>query len=407
MRVPLCDLTEQYVSLKPQIDAAIQEVLASGHYILGPNVRAFEQEIADYLGCKYAVGVNSGTDALHLALRALNIGPGDEVITTPFTFVATTEAIGMVGATPVFVDIDPYTYNIDPRRIEPAITPRTKAILPVHLYGQPCDMDAIMAIAQANSLHVVEDCAQALGAAYRQQKTGTFGAAGCLSFFPSKNLGCFGDGGMVATDDENIFHRVEMLRRHGGRVKYHHDELGLNSRLDELQAAVLRVKLSKLDLWNGARRERAYRYNRLLASTPGIELPRELQAEKCEAPTGGSGSSLCNKSVYQQYTILVDDRDSLAKRLQERGIGCFSYYPVPLHLQRVHKELGYGPGRFPVAERVAERCLSLPMFPELSEAQQDEVVRAIEAIANLPREGHQAAERAERPRLHFDLAPTP
>ncbi|MCG8433057.1 MAG: DegT/DnrJ/EryC1/StrS family aminotransferase, partial [Gammaproteobacteria bacterium] len=262
--IPICDLKQQYLPLKEEIDAVMQEVAASGHYILGPQVRAFEQEMADYCGCQYAIGVGSGTDALHLALLALGIGPGDEVITTPFTFIATTEAIGMVGATPVFVDIDPQTFNIDVEQIESAITSRTKAILPVHLYGQPCEMEAISALANQYSLRVVEDAAQALGATYQGQKVGAFGTAGCFSFFPSKNLGCFGDGGMVVTNDKDVHDRVEMLRRHGGKVKYHHSELGLNSRLDALQAAILRIKLPHLDSWNQSRRNIAYRYNQLL-----------------------------------------------------------------------------------------------------------------------------------------------
>ena len=252
--IPVCDLKQQYRSLKSEIDAAMQQVAADAHFILGPNVKSLEKEIAAYCDCAHAAGVANGTDALHLALRALRIGPGDEVITTPFTFVATTEAIGIVGARPVFVDIDPHTFNIDPAKIEAAITPRTKAILPVHLYGQPCEMDAIMEIAERHGLYVVEDCAQAIGATYKGRKVGSFGHAGCLSFFPSKNLGCFGDGGMVVSGNKEVFERVEMLRRHGGKVKYHHCELGLNSRLDELQAAILRVKFKHLEAWSEQRR---------------------------------------------------------------------------------------------------------------------------------------------------------
>ena len=255
--IPVCDLQQQYQNLKTEIDAAMQQVASGCRFILGPNVKELEKEIAAYCQCEHGVGVGSGTDALQLALRALRIGPADEVITTPFTFVATTEAIGMVGAKPVFVDIDPVTFNIDPAKIEAAITPETKAILPVHLYGQPCDMDPIMDIAGRHDLFVVEDCAQAIGATYRGRKVGSFGDAGCLSFFPSKNLGAFGDGGMLVTNNPEVFERVEMLRRHGGRVKYHHCELGLNSRLDELQAAILRVKFEHLENWNTARRKNA------------------------------------------------------------------------------------------------------------------------------------------------------
>lgn len=377
--IPLCDLRQQYFLLKNEIDTAMQGVAEEGHYILGPNVKALEQEIAAYCGCRFAAGVANGTDALHLALRALNVGPGDEVITTPFTFVATTEAIGMVGATPVFVDIDPRTYNIDPRLVEAAITPRTRAILPVHLYGQPCDMQPLTALADRHRLYVVEDCAQALGAMYQGRKVGSFGDAGCLSFFPSKNLGCFGDGGMVVTNDPRVYERVEMLRRHGGRVKYHHEELGLNSRLDELQAAILRVKLPHLPRWSQLRREHAYSYNELLAGFPGVELPQELTASGTlvpGAPAAASRDGLVT-AVYHQYTVLVEDRDAISRELTAAGVGNAAYYPVPLHLQGVHACLGWAAGAFPHAERAAQRCLSLPMFPELSPDQQQQVASAL------------------------------
>ncbi|MCY2991364.1 MAG: DegT/DnrJ/EryC1/StrS family aminotransferase [Planctomycetota bacterium] len=380
--IPLCDLTQQYLSLKTEIDAAMQRVAEEGHYILGPNVKALEQEVAAFCGCQYAVGVANGTDALHLTLRALNIGPGDEVITTPFTFVATTEAIGLVGAKPVFVDIDPHTYNIDPKLIEPAITPRTRAILPVHLYGQPCDMQPIMALAEKHGLPVVEDCAQALGAAYQGQQIGSFGTAGCLSFFPSKNLGCFGDGGMVVTNNPQVYERVEMLRRHGGRVKYHHEELGLNSRLDELQAAILRVKLPHVPRWNQLRREHAYRYNKLLAGIVGVELPSELTASG-GLPSGSLAAAEPDglvTAVYHQYTVLLEDRDAVSRELSAAGIGNAVYYPVPLHLQGVHAALGWTAGAFPHAERAARCCLSLPMFPELSLDQQQRVNAVLRAV---------------------------
>ena len=385
--VPLCDLRAQYESLKHEIDAAMQTVAASGQFILGPNVKAFEEEMAAYLGCKHAIGVGSGTDALHLALRALDIGPGDEVITTPFTFIATSEAICLVGATPVFVDINPRTFNIDPNLIEAAITPRTKAILPVHLYGQPCDMDAIMQIAERHGLRVVEDCAQALGAEYRGRKAGTFGDAGCLSFFPSKNLGCFGDGGMVVTNDSGLYERVEYLRRHGGRVKYHHEELGLNSRLDELQAAILRVKLPHLDHWNGLRRQHAYRYNALLVKIPTLACPWELGSNEGEYLTlDRKQRNDLLTSVYHQYTVQLDNRENVWSAAKNAGVGCFAYYPVPLHLQDVHRGLGYRRGVFPNSERAANRCLSLPMFPELSNRQLGEVAAAI-AKATTPHNG--------------------
>ena len=372
MQVPICDPKLEYFALKNEIDNAIQKVLEKGQYILGANVAAFEAEIASYLGCKYAVGVNSGTDALHLALRALNIGPGDEVITTPFTFIATTEAIGMVGAAPVFVDIDPLTFNIDPNCIEHAITPKTKAILPVHLYGQPCAMDAIMDLANRHGLLVVEDCAQAIGASYEGEKVGAIGSVGCFSFFPSKNLGCFGDGGLVVTDDVNTYERLEVLRRHGGKVKYHHDELGLNSRLDEVQAAVLRIKLKYLDDWNDARRRRAYRYNELLSGVPDTTCPIELGRN---APTTSvDEENLRLSAVYHQYTVLIEEREETVKQMRSKGIGNAVYYPVPLHLQTVHQGLGYQRNDFPHVETAAQRCLSLPMFPMLTDSQQRTVV---------------------------------
>lgn len=378
--IPLCDLRQQYLSLQAELDEAMHGVAAEGHYILGPNVKALEQEIASHYGCRFAVGVANGTDALHLALRALKIGPGDEVITTPFTFVATTEAIGIVGATPVFVDIDPRTFNLDPNRIEAALTPRTKALLPVHLYGQPCDMTAILDIARRHGLFVVEDCAQAFGATFQGRPVGTLGDVGCLSFFPSKNLGCFGDGGMVVSNSEELAGRVEMLRRHGGRVKYHHEELGLNSRLDELQAAILRVKLPHVARWNRLRREHAYAYNRRLADCPGVELPRELTTAGHAAVGTLPGGDLL-EAVYHQYTVRLRARDAVSRRLTAAGIGNAVYYPIPLHLQPVHVQLGLGPGRFPHAERAAQTCLSLPMFPELTadqiETVADQLVQAI------------------------------
>lgn len=374
--IPVCDLQQQYQSLKPEIDAAMQAVAADAKFILGPNVQALEKEIAPYCDCQYAAGVANGTDALHLALRALRIGPGDEVITTPFTFVATTEAIGIVGATPVFVDIDPNTYNMDVTKLEALITPRTKCILPVHLYGQPCDMDPIMALAKKYKLHVVEDCAQAIGATYKGRKVGSFGDAGCLSFFPSKNLGCFGDGGMVVSNNKEVFERVEMLRRHGGKVKYHHCELGLNSRLDELQAAVLRVKFKHLNDWSAARQRNAYRYNRLLGGLPGVTLPAEISASGSTTPTQTTAAGTVN-CVYHQYTIRVPNRDELGKKLTAAGVGNMVYYPVPLHLQEVHAHQGQGLGSFPHSERAAAEVLSLPMFPELTEEQQNRVVKAI------------------------------
>lgn len=362
--IPMVDLKLQYQKYKPEIDAAMQEAAASAAYILGPHVKALEKEIAPYCDCEFGVGVGNGTDALHLALRALRLGPGDEVITTPFTFVATTEAIGMVGATPVFADIVPHTYNIDPASIEAAITPRTRAILPVHLYGQPCDMAPIMKIAEKYNLAVVEDCAQSIGATYRGKKVGSFGKAGCLSFFPSKNLGCFGDGGMAVSSDAEVAGRIEMLRRHGGKVKYHHSELGLNSRLDELQAAILRVKFRHLEKWSEARRRIAYGYNELLSEVVGVSTPCEIDGVR---------------SVYHQYTVRVRNREEVQKKLADAGVQTMIYYPVPLHLQEVHASLGYDRGAFPHTEKAADTCLSLPIFPEMTEDQQVQVVEALKS----------------------------
>jgi dTDP-4-amino-4,6-dideoxygalactose transaminase len=377
--IPMCDLKRQYTTLKPAIDAALQEAAAGGAYILGPQVRQFEREVAAFCGCRHAVGVGNGTDALHLALRALDIGPGDEVITTPLTFVATAEAISLVGAKVVLVDVDRHTFNIDPARVEAAITPRTKAILPVHLYGQPCDMDALAEIALRRRLHLVEDCAQAMGATWRGRRAGTFGDAGCISLFPSKNLGALGDGGLIVTNRDDLAERVEALRRHGCRAKYFQDELGLNSRLDELQAAVLRVKLPHLERWNRERRRLACRYNDLLAGIPGLELPRENYGGAFVVPSlaAGNAENPLLEAVYHQYTIRLDDRDRLAARLAERKIASAIYYPVLIHLQKAYASLGLATGSFPNAEAACRRCLSLPMFPELTEREQEEVARVV------------------------------
>lgn len=376
--IQLCDVREQYRQLKEEIDAAMQAVAEAGVYILGPNVKALEQEIAAYCGCTYGIGVNSGTDALHLALRALQIGPGDEVITTPFTFVATTEAIGWVGATPVFVDIDPATFNIDVTKIEAAITPRTKAILPVHLYGQPCEMAEIMTLARKYGVRVVEDCAQALGARYQESSVGAIGDIGCLSFFPSKNLGAFGDGGMVVTQDAALAEQVDILRRHGGKVKYHHTELGVNSRLDELQAAILRVKLRHLTRWVDARRQCAYTYNAAFTALPGIQTPRECCNGEYRSPTMQTAFPPEQRlAAYHQYTVLVEHRNAVQSQLKELGIQTMIYYPVALHQQEVHAALGKAAGSFPQAEWVADHCLSIPIYPEMREEQQAIVIQGM------------------------------
>lgn len=358
--IPILDLKAQYHSLKPEMDRAIASVLESGIFIMGPNVEAFEQEIARYVGVRHAISLNSGTDALHLALRALSIGPGDEVITTPFTFAATTEAIGIVGATPVFVDIDPATFNINPRLIEAAITSRTRAILPIHLYGAPADMEAIRRIADRRGLAVVEDCAQAIGATVRDQMVGTFGEVGCFSFFPSKNLGAYGDGGLVTTNDEQLANRIKALRVHGGLKKYYHEELGINSRLDELQAAILRVKLPHLDAWIAARREIAARYTAAFAGVDGITTPIEVKS---------------SVHVYHQYTIRVAERDAARQKLAAAGVQTMVYYPIPLHLQPVNKHSVAE--TFPYSEGAAREVLSLPMYPELTPAAQNGVIAAV------------------------------
>jgi len=360
--IPILDLKPQYLSLKNEMDKAIIDVIESGSYINGPNVKKLEKDMASYLGSKKCIGLNSGTDALHLALRALDIGPGDEVITVAFTFVATTEAIGIVGAIPVFADIDPETFNIDVKDIERRITSKTKAILPVHLYGQPADMDAIMAIAQKHNLYVIEDCAQAIGAEYKGKKVGTFGDAGCFSFFPSKNLGCYGDGGMLSTDNEELASRVIALRGHGGKVKYYHDELGVNSRLDEMQAAVLNVKLPHIDEWNSKRREKAHKYNEMFKDFQEVQTPKELNNTKC---------------VYHQYTIKVPNRNQVQKDLQEQGICSMIYYPVPLNKQKVHSHIKVDKNDLQATEKCTEVVLSLPIFPELTEDQQKTVVKAV------------------------------
>jgi dTDP-4-amino-4,6-dideoxygalactose transaminase len=354
--------TAQYLSLKREIDAAISCVLASGQFILGPNVRSFEHELAAAIGVAEAVGLNSGTDALTLALRALDIGPGDEVITTPFTFFATSEAIAQVGARPVFVDIDEATFNIHPALIEAAITPRTRAILPVHLYGLPADMPAIMAIARRRGLLVVEDCAQAIGAEIEGQRVGSFGDAGCFSFFPTKNLGAYGDAGALTTHDLALAQRVRSLRAHGSERKYIHAEIGMNSRMDELQAAVLRVKLPHLERFNAARQAVARRYGGALAAVDGVTPPKRPQGWR---------------HVYHQYTCRSPRRDELTAALAAQGIQTMVYYPVPLHLQKVHADLGLREGAFPNAEAAAREAFSLPIYPELTEEEQQRVIDAL------------------------------
>lgn len=349
MNIPMVDLAAETRELGAEIEAAIREVLASGRFILGPNVTALEQEVAAYLGVKHAVALASGTDALHLALRAAGIGSGDEVITTPFTFIATAEACSYVGATPVFVDIEPRSFNIDPAQVAAAVTPRTRAILPVHLYGQPADMDALRDIAQRHRLLLIEDCAQSFGARYRGRQTGTMGAAGCFSFYPSKNLGAYGDGGMAVTDNEEIATTLRVLRDHGSRVRYHHSIIGYNSRLDELQAAILRVKLRRIDDLNRRRREAARHYTRCFEGSP-IAPPR------CDDEAG---------HVFHQYTVRTPRRDAVQQALTRAGIACAVYYPIPLHRQEVYAG---NTQSLPQAEAAAAEVLSLPIHPYLDTA---------------------------------------
>jgi dTDP-4-amino-4,6-dideoxygalactose transaminase len=351
--IPLLDLQKQYYSLKDEIDAAIHGVLQGGQYILGPAVKQLEELVAAYCECRYGIGVASGTDALRLTLTALEVGPGDEVITTPFTFVATANTISHCGAQPVFVDIDARTYNLDPAAVEAAVTSRTRGLVVVHLYGQPCDMEPLMDVARRHGLFVVEDGAQAIGATYQGQRVGSFGDAGCLSFFPSKNLGAYGDGGMVVTNNAVLADKIDVLRRQGGKKKYCHEVLGFNSRLDTLQAAVLNVKLAYLDGWNQQRREAAHKYNQLLSSLALI-TPYE-QPGSCH--------------VYHQYTIRAPERDELAAYLKDQGVATMVYYPVPLHRQPLYGDVVRT--RAPNADRAAQEVLSLPMSPDLATSDQE------------------------------------
>jgi dTDP-4-amino-4,6-dideoxygalactose transaminase len=360
MPVQFFDLKIQNSRIRKEIDAAISAVVDSAHFILGPNVTELEKEAAAYHGAKYAVGVASGTDAIQIALRAAGVRKDDEVITTPFTFVATAGAISSIGAKPVFVDIDPSTFNIDPAKIKEKINKRTKAMIPVHLFGQAADMDPIMEMSKQHGLKVIEDSCQAIGARYHGNHVSTIGAAGCLSFFPTKNLGGFGDGGMIITNDENIYNTSKVLRGHGSRVTYHYDMVGFNSRLDEIQAAVLRIKLKHLETWMEARRKNAGIYNKLLAGV--VETPKEYANVR---------------HVYNQYTIKVKDRNKLQEFLKTKGIGAMIYYPLALHLQKVYEDLGYKSGDLPNCEKIQNEVLSLPIFPELTEPQITEVAGAI------------------------------
>ncbi len=359
--IPMIDLKKQFSEIKGEIIETMTEILESTQYILGPKVLELEQKIARYHGVSEAIGVASGTDALHLAVEALGIGEGDEVITTPFTFFATAEAIFYTGATPVFADIEPDTMNIDPARIEEKITERTKAILPVHIFGHPADMERIGRIARKHNLLIIEDCAQSFGAEINGKKTGSFGDAGCFSFYPSKNLGAFGDGGMVLLQDRLKADDIRQLRNHGSKGSYKHEKVGFNSRLDEIQAGILLVKFKRIDEYNEKRRQRAALYNEFLSDS--ITLPVERPGAK---------------HVYHQYTLRSPKRDKIQKTLRDRDIASVVYYPVPLHLQEAVSFLGHKKGDFPVAEDAAEKVLSLPIYPELPE----EAVKEIAALIN-------------------------
>lgn len=358
--MPLVDLTAQYHSIKKEIDAAVLATLESGHFILGPQVTKFEESAAAYLGTRYAVGLASGTDALVIALRALEIGAGDEVALPAYTFFATAGAVMSVGATPVFVDIDPKTYQMDPAKLSAALTPKTKAIIPVHLYGHPAEMNPILEFAREHGLKVVEDNAQGFGAEYNGRKTGALGDIGCLSFFPTKNLGAFGDAGMVVTNDAALAERMRALRTHGWKKKYYSEELGYNSRLDALQAAILQAKLPYVDVWNEKRRQIALRYNEKLASALTVPVEREW-----------------GRHVYHLYIVRSPRRDALQAFLKQKGIASEVYYPLPPHLAAPCRRFGYKEGDFPHAELASKETLALPLYPELSPAQQDEIIEAV------------------------------
>ena len=361
MKIPLIDLQAQYNSLKAELDAAVLDVLASGHFVLGPKVKEVEEAVAAYVGVEHAVGVASGTDALIFALHGFGVGPGDEVICPTYTFFATAEAIIRVGATPVFVDIDPTTYAMVPQQVRDAVTERTKAIIPVHLYGHATDMTEMAKIAADHDLRLIEDNAQALGAKWEGRTTGGFGDAGCLSFFPSKNLGAFGDAGMIVTNNDGVAGLARMLRAHGWRKKYFPEVVGYNSRLDALQAAILLVKLPHLDAWNERRRQIAQMYTEKL---DGLDIG---------TPSVGPGA----EHVYHMYIVRTKRRDEVQQYLIDQGVGCAVYYPVPLHLTTPCRALGHSEGDFPESEKASRETLALPMFPEMEEAQIDRVVSVL------------------------------
>ena len=378
MNVPFLDLKTQYKQIEHEVLPMVTEAMTNGAFIGGPQVLGFEKEFAEFCESKYCAGLNSGTDALRFALMAVGVGPGDEVITVPNTFIATTEAISQAGATPVFVDIDERTYNMDPQKLEAYLDQRhahgamrsagqPKAVIPVHLYGQPANMDLILGIAQTHNIKVIEDACQAHGALYNNRKVGSFGSVGCFSFYPGKNLGAYGEGGAIVTQDEETADKIRMIRDHGQAKKYFHDMEGYNGRLDAIQAGVLRIKLRRLSDWNQSRRENAAYYNELLSKVDGVTLPFEADFAH---------------PVYHLYVILVDDREGLQQFLSDKGISTGLHYPLPLHLQKAYAHLGYEDGSFPVTESVAKRLISLPMFPELTREQIEYVAESIKEFIN-------------------------
>jgi dTDP-4-amino-4,6-dideoxygalactose transaminase len=364
MNVPYFDLNAQTKSIRAELDRAIAEQLDRGSFCLGPAVESFEREFAAYVGTRHALGFNSGTSALHVAMRLLDLKAGDEVITTPYTFVATSWAIAYCNARPVYVDIDPATMNLDPAKVEAAITPRTRAVMPVHLYGHPCDMDPLLEICARHKLALVEDAAQAHGARYRGRAVGTFGRYACFSFYPGKNLGACGEAGALVTSDDAGARRAKALREHGSFERYYHEEIGYNYRMEGIQGAALGVKLRHLPAWTARRRQLAHRYHTLLAGTP-LVLPHEAAHAE---------------SVYHLYVVRHPRRDALREHLTRHGIGSALHYPLPCHLQKCFADLGYQAGAFPVAEQVSRECLSLPVFPEMTDAQQEAVAAAIQGF---------------------------
>jgi dTDP-4-amino-4,6-dideoxygalactose transaminase len=365
MKVPFLDLKAQYASIKDEITVALQQVLDNTAFAGGPFVEKFEKDFASFCQCEHAIGVGNGTEALWAALLSLGVGPGDEVITAPNTFIATAEAISFCGAKPIFIDLDEQTYNLNPILLEDAITPKTKAVIPVHLFGQMADMDPIMEIARAHGLFVIEDACQAHGAEYKGRRAGSIGDVGCFSFYPGKNLGAYGEAGAIVTNNAELADKIRMFRDHGQKKKYYHSMIGWNARMDGFQGAVLSVKLKYIAEWNEARRRNAQLYNKLLAAVDDVIIPMEADY---------------NKHVYHVYAIRTKDRDTLIKTLAEKEIFCGIHYPVPLHLQEAYKFLGRGKGSFLVTERCAEEFISLPMFAELTQGQIERVTNEIKCF---------------------------